>query len=96
MEKPNFKELFEKAMKDDTLYFCRPEGASYTEKAQPTIIIRDFRIEEFPDCDSNFTKEELKEAESFFEEVFPFCRVMSVSGVILWDYYCEIEKKEVA
>ena len=52
---------------------------------EPALVIRDFSIESYPDCDSEFTN--LEDAYRYFLEVGSYCRIMDASGRIHADYW---------
>ena len=85
MEKQQFEILFNKCMSRQ--HTDTREGRI---KINPCMIIRDFEVEEYPQCDREFTT--LKDAWSYFTSVGLYSRIMDNAGLIV---YCWFDKKEV-
>lgn len=79
MKKSEFKKIFDEAM-SDTVY---NDGYSKFD-VEPRIVIRDFFIESYPECDTEF--KDFEEAWEYFDTLSMY-RVMSATGSIYLDSY---------
>jgi len=89
MDKNKFIQLFKKAMSINTYYDCFLDKKGIVQGevtlAKPCFTIRDFEIDSFPSCDSDFRN--VNKAWDYFQSI-NYYRIIAVDGTILADNYC--------